>query len=395
MGLTRISAQQISNIDYKQAVRVVTVSNITLSGGAPALVDGVTLSANDRILVTAQSTGSQNGLYYVQTVGSGSNGTWARTTDGNETGEIDAGMIVMVTEGVTYADTQWKLITDDPITIGSTALTFTQNYSANSISSGTSNVVVVSNGNVTISSAGTPNVFTVTATGANIAGTLNATGNATVGNLGATNIVGTLTTAAQPNITGVGTLLGLGVSGNAGFGNISGTGSSSFSGNIVGGNIVTSGQLSAIGNVSGGNIVTNGLINAGGNVTGGNIVTTGSTIATGNISGNYVLGNGAFLSGVITSVANINNGTSNVEIASANANVTVSVAGTSNVAVFSPGSLIVAGAITGVIGFPKTITSNVQVALDSTAVVISPLTVANNVSITVPDSSTLYVWTPT
>ena len=35
MGLTRIRAQQISNIDYKQSVRVVTTTNITLAGGAP------------------------------------------------------------------------------------------------------------------------------------------------------------------------------------------------------------------------------------------------------------------------------------------------------------------------------------------------------------------------
>lgn len=126
MGLTRITAQQISNIDYKQAVRVITLTNITLSGGAPSSVDDVNLVADDRVLVAGQSTGSQNGLYRVQTVGAGSNGTWVRTTDGNTTGEIEAGMIVMVTEGTSYADTQWKLITNNPIVIGTTALVFEQ-----------------------------------------------------------------------------------------------------------------------------------------------------------------------------------------------------------------------------------------------------------------------------
>jgi hypothetical protein len=58
---------------------------------------------------------------------------------------------------------------------------------------------------------------------------------------------------------------------------------------------------------------------------------TGLVSATGNVTGNYILGNGAFLSGVITSVANINNGTSNVAIVSANGNVTVGVGGTDNV----------------------------------------------------------------
>ena len=172
MGLTKPRAAQIYNLDYKQATRVVAVTTITLAGGAPATVDGVSLSLNDRVLVTAQSTGSQNGLYYVTTVGSGSNGTWTRTTDANQTGEIDAGMIVMVTEGTVYADTQWKLITDNPITVGTTALTFTQNYSANSISGGTSNVTVYSNANVTISSAGTANVLTVTSSGLVVANNL-------------------------------------------------------------------------------------------------------------------------------------------------------------------------------------------------------------------------------
>jgi hypothetical protein len=177
MALTRPRAAQIFNLDYKQATRVVTVTNVILAGGAPATVDGVTLVANDRVLVTGQTTGTQNGIYYVGTVGTGSNGTWARTADGNTNGEIEAGMIIMVTEGGIYADTQWKLITDNPITIGSTALVFTQNYSANSISSGTSNVVVSSNANVTISSAGTANVFTVSSTGTVTLGTISATGN--------------------------------------------------------------------------------------------------------------------------------------------------------------------------------------------------------------------------
>ena len=179
MGLTRPRAQQIYDIDYKQATRAVTTTNINLSSGAPSQVDGVTLSHNDRVLVTGQTTASQNGIYYVVTLGSGSNGTWSRSTDSNQTGELLAGTIIMVTEGIVYADTQWKLITDNPIVIGSTALIFTQNYSANSISSGSSNVVVNSNANVTISSAGTANVFAVAGTGAYVSGVVSATGNIT------------------------------------------------------------------------------------------------------------------------------------------------------------------------------------------------------------------------
>jgi hypothetical protein len=178
MALTRPRAYQIYDIDYKQSVRVVTITNVILSGGAPNSVDGVNLSLNNRVLVTGQSNAAQNGIYYVTTVGSGSNGTWARSADTNATGELLSGTIVMVTEGSTYADTQWKLITNDPITIGSTALTFVQNYLANLISFGqTSFAIGSSNANATVSVAGISNVAVFTTQGANI------TGNITGGNI--------------------------------------------------------------------------------------------------------------------------------------------------------------------------------------------------------------------
>jgi hypothetical protein len=304
MGLTKPRAAQIFNLDYKQSTRVVTATNINLSGGAPSLVDGVSLSLGDRVLVTGQTTGSQNGLYYVTTVGAGSNGTWARTSDGNENGEIEAGMIVMVTEGTVYADTQWKLITDDPIVINTTALTFTQNYMANSISSGSSNVVVNSNANVIISSAGTANVLLISSTGTVTSGTASVTG----------NITGNYFIGNGSQLTGL----------PATYGNA---------------NVAT--FLAEYGSNT---ISSTGTITAG-NITGGNVLTGGVVSATGNISGNYILGNGALLTGVITSVANINNGTSNVTVVSSGGNVTVGVSGTGNVAVFSTGGLDVTGRV--------------------------------------------------
>jgi hypothetical protein len=64
-----------------------------------------------------------------------------------------------------------------------------------------------------------------------------------------------------------------------------------------------------------------------------NVLSVASVSATGNITGNYILGNGACLTGVVTSVANIKNGTSNVDIATANGNITMSVNGSSNIVV--------------------------------------------------------------
>ena len=64
--------------------------------------------------------------------------------------------------------------------------------SSSNISNGTSNVSIpVSNGNVNISVGGTSNVAVITGTGVNIAGTLNATGNANVSNLGTGRVIAT------------------------------------------------------------------------------------------------------------------------------------------------------------------------------------------------------------
>ena len=76
------------------------------------------------------------------------------------------------------------------------------------ISNGTSNVRIVANSNIAMSVAGNANVFTVTGTGANVAGTINATGNATIGgNLVVTtnaNITGTFRVTANSNVSNLG-----------------------------------------------------------------------------------------------------------------------------------------------------------------------------------------------
>ena len=65
------------------------------------------------------------------------------------------------------------------------------------------------------------------------------------------------------------------------------------------------------------------------------IVANGAVSASGNLIGNYILGNGAFLSG-IPGGTRIANGTSNVAITTSGGNVTVSVGGVDDVALFTP-----------------------------------------------------------
>jgi hypothetical protein len=451
MGLTKPRAAQIFNLDYKQATRVVTVANITLTGGAPAVVDGVTLADDDRVLVTAQSTGTQNGLYIVSTIGTGSNGTWVRTSDGNETGEIEAGMIVMVTEGVIYADTQWKLITDNPIVIGTTTLTFTQNYSANSISSGTSNVAVYSNANVTISSAGTANVLTISSTGTVTTGTASVTG----------NITGSYIFGNGSQLTGLPATYGNSdvATFMAAFGSntISTTGSIT-SGNVTGGNLLTGGIVSATGNVTGNyflgngsqlsgvittvdantltgntlssNVVTSSLTSVGtlgslsvtgnvaaGNVSGTNItgtlttasqpnITSVGTLTSVSVSGNTTSGN-ILTGGLISATGNvtgnyfigngsqlsgiatnsINAGNSNVVVNGTDGNVTIGINGVANTVEVSPGELTVYGVYSN----PKTIASNVVIGPNINSMLIGPISVDPAGNIFVPTGSTLNI----
>jgi len=108
----------ISTDDDKQSVRVSTTSNITLS--ATQTVDGVVLVVGDRVLVKNQNIGSQNGIYIVST------GSWTRSTDTDTSAEVTSGMMVRVNEGTNNSGSEWFLSTPNPITLGTTSLTFTQ-----------------------------------------------------------------------------------------------------------------------------------------------------------------------------------------------------------------------------------------------------------------------------
>lgn len=107
-----------SGLDPKASVRAISTSNITLSG--TQTVDGVSLVAGDRVLVVGQTTSSENGIYVVAA------GAWSRSTDANTSAQVTSGMYAFVSEGTTYASTGWILQTPDPITLGTTGLTFIQ-----------------------------------------------------------------------------------------------------------------------------------------------------------------------------------------------------------------------------------------------------------------------------
>lgn len=148
-----------SGLDVKVSCRAATTANITLSG--TQTIDGVALIAGDRVLVKDQSTGSANGIYVVAA------GAWSRSTDADTDAEVHAGMFTFIEEGTVHADSGWVLSTNNPITVGSTSLTFTQFSGAGQITAGAG---LTKSGN-TIDAVGTANRITVGADSIDIAST--------------------------------------------------------------------------------------------------------------------------------------------------------------------------------------------------------------------------------
>lgn len=202
----------------------------------------------------------------------------------------------------------------------------------------------------------------------------------------------------------------------------------SVAGNVTGGNIITLGQVSATGNITGNYFIGNGALLTGiqsGFLTGtvDDFVGDGSTLAFNlsvipasenltsvningvsqlktaySVVGNVITFTSApvngsdievtTLSGSATSLANLVNGTTIIDIPIADGNATVSVGGNANVGVFTTTGLVVNGSIeatNGFIGLDATSiangTANVRTFLDSN-VTISAAGNANIVTVT-------------
>lgn len=104
----------IASGSAKTAVRVATTANITLL--TVQTIDGVALSAGDRVFVKNQTAPEENGIYLVAV------GAWTRSTDADTWDELVAA-IIPVAEGTANHDTLWLITADrggaldtDPIT---------------------------------------------------------------------------------------------------------------------------------------------------------------------------------------------------------------------------------------------------------------------------------------
>ena len=177
------------------------------------------------------------------------------------------------------------------------------------LQNGNSNITITANGNVSVTAAGGTTELVITSTGVNVAGTLNASGNANVGNLGTAGLI-----VATGNVTG---------------GNLTTGGAVVATGNVTAGNLyANSGTLGvSTANVTTLNVTGLSNLNAVGNVyiSGGSANQILKTDGSGNLSwtdpnGGYFLHTQSSANTVWTVVHNLNRQYVTVEAIDANGN---------------------------------------------------------------------------
>jgi hypothetical protein len=141
-----------AGLDPKQSVKAATTGPITLN--SPQTIDGVVLSAGDRVLVKDQADNTQNGIYVVAA------NVWSRSSDMDEPSELTAGLFFFVEQGTANGDAGFVKTSDSVGTVGTDPITFVQFSGAGQIIAGAAlsktgnqlDVVVAASGGIEISS---------------------------------------------------------------------------------------------------------------------------------------------------------------------------------------------------------------------------------------------------
>lgn len=115
-------------LDPKASARAATTANVASLSGT-LTIDGVSLNADERVLVKNQSSASENGIYVVKS------GSWVRADDANSWGEL-VSAYVFVEEGTTNADNGYLCTVDAGGTLDSTSVTFVQFTGAGQVIAG-------------------------------------------------------------------------------------------------------------------------------------------------------------------------------------------------------------------------------------------------------------------
>lgn len=111
-----------TSVAVKAPCRTVATSNITLAG--LQTISGYTTVEGDRVLVKGQTNAVDNGIYLAST------GTWTRAKDADGNRDLVQGTRVLI-RSTTIDGVEYELTTANPITIGTTSLTFELRYGAN------------------------------------------------------------------------------------------------------------------------------------------------------------------------------------------------------------------------------------------------------------------------
>ena len=147
---TKAYVDSVANgLDVKKSVRVATTAalaavtynngagTLTANANAALVIDGVTVSVADRVLIKNQASAVQNGIYVVTTTGSGAAAfVLTRGPDADTAGELTGGAFFFVEEGTDNADNGYVTTFNGTPTLGTTDITFVQFSGAGQISAG-------------------------------------------------------------------------------------------------------------------------------------------------------------------------------------------------------------------------------------------------------------------
>lgn len=134
-----VTVEYVTNVingkqDPKEAVDVLAVANVPLTGATPLVIDGRIILDGDEPGLIGQTDGTENGPYVAAIAGGAY--TLTRRADFDEDAEVSKGAYFPVVGGTDYAGYQVILTTENPIVIGTTSLTFVAYPSVLSLEAG-------------------------------------------------------------------------------------------------------------------------------------------------------------------------------------------------------------------------------------------------------------------
>lgn len=121
-------------MDPKDSVAAAATGNVNVAAFAGTTLDGVALTAGARILLPAQTTPSQNGLW----IYNGAGAALTRAVDADANGELSVGSSTFVEAGTVNGGQLWIVTATgaDPWVPGASSSSWTQNSGASTLTAG-------------------------------------------------------------------------------------------------------------------------------------------------------------------------------------------------------------------------------------------------------------------